>query len=398
MIVMIEFFQKYLQVNTAHPSPAYDQAIELLTKQARADGLQTQVVQLPSGLKVFVATLVGRNPLLPSLALNHHMDVVSALHSNEWLFPPFAGHRANDTIFGRGTQDMKGVGFAHYWALKKIIQKKLILQRTVHWIALPDEELGGYKGAGQFVQTFEFKKLNIGFVLDEGLSSGDADKLCIKVSERKPMQVRFTSKGDMVHGSRIGCINAIHELMLALGSLARFQQDQKQKLETHAAGLMLSMNTTSFSAGVVNDGKMAHNVVPSSATATMDIRIPPAMAMADAQKKIDAAIKDFPGVSYSIESKSYESLAQPASETVFFKTLQNSIVKNGLKTEKLYAEEASAMRFYLTHDVIHGLGLTPFTGRENIHQINECVSVSDLELGRDIFYDFMKEFCIAEES
>lgn len=395
---MIEFLQKYLQINTAHPNPAYDQALALLVKQATADGLQTRIVPLPSGFKAFIATLPGRDTTLPSLALNHHMDVVSAPEPEQWLFPPFSGHRANDTIFGRGTQDMKGVGVVQYWALKKIIDQNISLERTIHFIALPDEEMGGYKGAGQFVQTKEFRDLNIGFVLDEGLSSGDPHKLYIKVSERKPMQIRFTSKGDMVHGSRMDCTNAIHELIRALETLVQFQEDQKKKLETQAAGLMLSMNITSFSAGIINDGKTTNNVVPPTASATMDIRIPPTMAMMDAQKKIDAVLKDFPGISYFIESKSYETMSLPASETTFFKSLHNSIAKHGLKVEKLYAEEASAMRFYLTHDgVIHGLGITPFRGRENIHQVNECVSVSDLELGRDIFYDFIKEFCIAKE-
>lgn len=36
-----------------------------------------------------------------------------------------------------------------------------------------DEETGGYKGMVPYVGTEEFKSLNIGFALDEGLTSND---------------------------------------------------------------------------------------------------------------------------------------------------------------------------------------------------------------------------------
>ena len=43
--------------------------------------------------------------------------------------------------------------------------------------------MGGYKGMQPFVQTEEFKSLNVGFALDEGVISSD-DKLCLVWAER----------------------------------------------------------------------------------------------------------------------------------------------------------------------------------------------------------------------
>ena len=41
-------------------------------------------------------------------------------------------------------------------------------KRTIHLTFVPDEELGGLKGMLPFVNTKQFKDLNVGFALDEG--------------------------------------------------------------------------------------------------------------------------------------------------------------------------------------------------------------------------------------
>lgn len=95
-------------------------------------------------------------------------------------------------IYGRGAQDMKCVGIQYLEAIRRFIKEKLIFDRTIHvsftpginslvvtqgennyiwyWCLL-DEEIGGILGMAHFVKTNEFRSLNIGFALDEGLAS-----------------------------------------------------------------------------------------------------------------------------------------------------------------------------------------------------------------------------------
>lgn len=40
--------------------------------------------------------------------------------------------------------------------------------RTIHVSFVPDEEIGGLTGFYPFIQTKEFKELNVGLALDEG--------------------------------------------------------------------------------------------------------------------------------------------------------------------------------------------------------------------------------------
>src|SRR5579863_7119077 len=165
---MIALLQEYLTINTAQPDPDYQSACALFEAHAHRDGFIYQKIILPSDKPVVIITYAGTNPSLPSLILNHHMDVVPALNEEKWIAPPFSGTIDGDTIIGRGAQDMKGVGVVHYCALKALKDSGIQPERTIHCIAVPDEEIGGFTGTQQFIQTDCFKNMNAQFIIDEG--------------------------------------------------------------------------------------------------------------------------------------------------------------------------------------------------------------------------------------
>lgn len=387
---MIALLQKYLQINTSHPNPDYENALTLFIDQAQADGFAHKRIDLPSGLPVLMITFQGSDTSLPAIALNHHMDVVPA-NQTTWKHNPFGGIVEDGIIYGRGTQDMKGIGVVHYQALKTLKNAGFKPKRTIHLIIVPHEEVGGFQGVGQLIHTPTFKKLNIGFVLDEALASGDTKKLLVKVSERKPVQIHIHATGDMVHGSRLHCVNATHKLSLFLADIAHFQKTQ-QEIPATPAGLLLSMNVTSLAAGIINNGVVALNVIPEDATATIDMRVPPTMNTNEAKLIFDNIIKKYPQLSYEVLCQAEEILYNPDYQSDFYQALTSAIQQHNLTAQPYFAEEASDMRFYLTQGIT-GLGLTPFTSQENIHRIDECVSIKDLKLGCDIFITFLRKFC-----
>lgn len=388
---MISLLQRYLQINTAHPYPDYAGAIELFSKQAIADGFMVHRIDLPSGLPVLVITFEGRDASLPSLALNHHMDVVPVGDHTAWQQHPFAGRVVDGIIYGRGTQDMKGVGVIHYAAMQQLKQQGFIPQRSIHMIMVPHEEVGGYQGVGQLIDNHYFRSLNLGFVLDEGLASGKEATMYLKISERKPMQLEIHAIGSMVHGSRLHCVNAIHELTLFLAEIARMQQ-QQQAICDQPLGKLLSLNITSFTAGVVQNGAIAVNMVPEKATATIDMRVPPAMKLIDARAMIDAMMLHYPQLSYEVTCQANDLAIDDDKQQVFFQVIAQALANHGIKAQAYHAEEASDMRFYQAQGIV-GIGLSPFTMVENIHRIDECIRISDLERGRDIMVTLLQSFC-----
>lgn len=389
---LVSFLQDYIQIDTSHPNPPYDKAIDFLRKHAEHDKFNYQKVKLPSGKEVFVIAFEGDNPSLPALALNHHMDVVPA-SAEGWVKPPFAAELYEDTIIGRGAQDMKGIGATHYFALRELKQQGFVPSRTIYLFAVPDEEIGGFKGTKEFVKSPEFKKLNIGFIIDEGHASGNDKLLDIKVAERKPIQIRITSKGELAHGSHLGCHNAIHELVQFLKQIVFIHQKQQQQIELKQPGELLSCNVTSLTAGIKKeDGHIALNVVPDTAQATIDIRVPPTMKKHMVLELLEKKIKEYPELSYEILAQADEEPEIRDYETILYKTLSKSIEKFNLSSQPHYFEASSDLRFYQALG-IDGVGFTPFTIKDNIHGINESVPVEQLIRGKDITVQFIKDFC-----
>lgn len=80
---------------------------------------------------------------------------------------------------------MKCVGVQYLEAIRRLKEEGKQCRRTVHLVFGPDEQIGGDLGMKLFVETEEFRKLNIGFGLDEGLASED-DIYRVYYAERRP--------------------------------------------------------------------------------------------------------------------------------------------------------------------------------------------------------------------
>ena len=389
---LVSFLQEYVRINTTHPKPDYAQAIRFLKKHVQADGFAYQEIRLPSGNPVLVITYPGTDSSLPALALNHHMDVVPADPAG-WVTPPFAGEIYKGSIIGRGTQDMKGIGATHYFALKTLKQQGLPPRRTIHIFAVPDEEVGGFKGTKEFVASSAFKQLNIGFVVDEGHASGNDGLLDIKVAERKPIQVQLTAQGDLAHGSHLACHNAVHELIQFLNQVVNLHSQQQKQLSTMQAGQLLSCNITSLNAGIKKeDGHVALNVVPDSAQATIDIRVPPTMKKHEVLALLKKMLTQYPHITHMILAQADEEPEIGEYRTPLYQALSKVVAQFNLHTQPHYFEASSDLRFYQARG-IDGVGFTPFAIPDNIHGINESVPIDQLIRGKNIMVKFLRDFC-----
>lgn len=383
---MIKFLQNYLEINTAYPKPNYFAVIALFKKQALEDGLLATEITLPSGNPVLIITLQGSSEELPALAFNHHMDVVPADNQKEWYFPPFAGTVHENRIYGRGTQDCKGLGVVQYMALKKLKQSGLQPIRTIHCIIVPDEERGGFQGTKEFVEHPLFASLNIGYVLDEGLPSGNDNELLIKVDERTPLQICITSKGQQSHASGLFNKNCVHELTNFLADIVAFQS-QQQEVQSDQAGHHTSMHITSLSTA-----HSALNVIPSSAQATLDIRIPSHVSLDEGLAFVDELVKKHTNITYEVIATSQERFKAMREDSRLYQTIAKAVIDHGLVSKSFAFEATTDARFY-SHKGIQALGITPFCTAPNLHGTNENISLHDMVQGTAILYTFLRAFC-----
>jgi aminoacylase len=72
----VERFKGYLRVPSVHPDPPYHLVRDYLKEQADYWGLDLKVHEFVPQKLIFVLTLEGEDPTLPSIALYSHSDVV----------------------------------------------------------------------------------------------------------------------------------------------------------------------------------------------------------------------------------------------------------------------------------------------------------------------------------
>ncbi|XP_017486448.1 PREDICTED: aminoacylase-1-like isoform X1 [Rhagoletis zephyria] len=275
----IEIFREYLRIPSVHPDIDYVHTrtsifvapvVEFLRKQAADLELPIEVYQPGSSSKpAVVITWVGEQPEQPTIMLNSHMDVVP-VYSEKWTHPPFAADIDNDgRIFARGAQDMKCVGMQYLAAIRRLRKDGVTLKRTIHVTFIPDEEISGEMGMKAFLKSAEFKKLNVGFCLDEGIASAN-ETFSVFYAERSLWHVHFLISGTSGHGSLLHKNTVGQKLQNILNKLMEFRQNEIDRLENDPSlrlGDVTTVNLTVIKGGVQS------NVVPSTLEVVFDMRL-----------------------------------------------------------------------------------------------------------------------------
>ncbi|KAH8318165.1 hypothetical protein KR074_011686 [Drosophila pseudoananassae] len=266
----VEYLREYLRIPSVHPNPDYSPCLEFLARQAETLELPLKVYypaieQNP----VVVLTWEGLEPELPSILLNSHMDVVPVFPEN-WKHPPFAAEMDEEgRIFARGAQDMKSVGMQYLAAIRALKNEGARFKRTIHISFVADEELGGRLGMRPFVTTNDFRALNVGFGLDEGLASPN-EEFPVFYAERAVWRVYFNISGTAGHGSLLLPNTAGEKLNYIVSKMMEMRKSQLQRLENDpdlVIGDVTTINLTRVSGGVQS------NVVPPLLVVCFDCRL-----------------------------------------------------------------------------------------------------------------------------
>lgn len=111
----------------------------------------------------------GRDSSQPPVILLAHQDVVPADESSlsSWIHPPFDGAIAEDQVWGRGALDMKGQLIGMFEAVEALTSEGYVPQRTVH-IGLGNDEEASGSGASAIADLLRARGVRAEWVLDEG--------------------------------------------------------------------------------------------------------------------------------------------------------------------------------------------------------------------------------------
>jgi acetylornithine deacetylase/succinyl-diaminopimelate desuccinylase-like protein len=308
----VALLSRLLQTDTVNPPGNEIAAARLLKEVFDREGIEARVLESDPGRGSVWARLRGDGSR-PSVVLLNHLDVVPFERQN-WSVDPLGGAIKDGYVWGRGALDMKGMGAVEAVVLIALKRAGVPLRGDVVFLGTADEEAGGRKGAGFLVNRHWDLVKDAGVVINEGssINRDAAGQLYygVAVSEKVPLPIRLVAKGTAGHGSVPRTDNPVHRLVTALhriatyatpikvlpevqsyyAAVAPFQsapsserfRDLRAALEDPAIAAELLKSNPFMNARTRNtisinmvEGSGKINVIPSEASAQIDVRLLP---------------------------------------------------------------------------------------------------------------------------
>jgi len=121
--------------------------------------------------KALLYTWQGSDPGAAPVLWMAHQDVVPIAPGTEksWHEQPFGGAVHDGFIWGRGAWDDKGNLYAQMEAIEMLLAAGFQPRRTIYLAYGADEEVGGKRGAAHTAQLLKSRGVKFDYVLDEGL-------------------------------------------------------------------------------------------------------------------------------------------------------------------------------------------------------------------------------------
>jgi acetylornithine deacetylase/succinyl-diaminopimelate desuccinylase-like protein len=324
----LQHFQALLRIDTADPPGRELEAAQYLKKVLEAEGIPAQFFAIEEHRPSVVARLKGTGQKRP-LLLMAHTDVVN-VDPKKWTFPPFSATRDGGYVYGRGTVDDKDNVAASLMMMLMLKRLEVPLDRDVIFLAESGEE-GSTRVGIQFMVNQHYDQIEAEYCLAEGGNvtrvGGVAKFASVQTLEKIPYAVELTARGVAGHGSVPLKTNAVAHLAAAVAAIANWRPQIRMNETTSAYFRRLaeisppeaaaryravldpakagaadeyfleheprhaSMLRTSVSPNIFNAGYRI-NVIPSDATATLDVRALPDEKMPEFLEQIRKVVND----------------------------------------------------------------------------------------------------------
>jgi len=215
------WLQGYLRIDTSNPPGNEQRAVAYLSGLLQKEGIAVREIKTPQGRANLWARLSSPRSGGRAVVLLHHMDVVPP--GPGWTVPPFSGLVKDGLLWGRGAIDDKSLGIAYLAALADLKRRRVPLERDVIFLAVADEENGGGQGTGWLLANHPELFQGVEAVLGEGgRSQVSGSRLLwwgIEMAQKRPLWLEVSATGRGGHGSGLNPESANHTLIQALARL-----------------------------------------------------------------------------------------------------------------------------------------------------------------------------------
>lgn len=324
----IDHLVELIQINSSNPPGNETDVTDYLARVLADEGIESETFALEESRANLVARAKGNGSKQPLLIMGH-TDVVG-VQPDKWYADPFSGMRQDGFVYGRGTLDDKDNLAAGLMVLKLLQRYDVALDRDVILLAESGEE-GTPEVGINFMVEHHFDAIDAEYCLAEGGQNVIQDDkvltVGIETTEKMPRRVTLVARGTPGHGSKPTLENAVVILAQAVAKAGAWDTEvrfndttrtyfqrmaeiaapedayrynnienpeesaaiQKHFLETFPYHYSISRTSV---APTVMDAGFRRNVIPSEASAILDIRMLPDENVEEFYRKLAAVIDD----------------------------------------------------------------------------------------------------------
>lgn len=271
----ISFLQKLIQTPSL---PGQERQIAQLVAQEMTQLAYDEVSFDEAGNVIGLIRGTGK---APAMMLNTHLDHVDVGDHAAWPFPPFAGERHDEAIWGRGAVDIKGPLASQVYAAARLLTDTDRPPGDVYVTVVVFEEKGGL-GARHMASH----------LCPDLVVIGEPSRNELRRGHRGRQELLLHATGKSVHAS-IPDLGAN-----PLDTVARFI------LATESLDMPVDkdLGQSSVAKTVIKTDQISTNVVPAEAWLTLDWRNVPDESEADILAKLETILDNClqPGTTASI--------------------------------------------------------------------------------------------------
>jgi acetylornithine deacetylase/succinyl-diaminopimelate desuccinylase-like protein len=287
-------------------------------------GAEVSLHKPGEGVVNLVARVGGAGPGR-RLVLSGHLDTYPVNEALPWTVDPLGGLVRDGRLYGRGAADMKGGIAASMTALALLAAHRHAWRGEAVLALSGDEESMGELGAQWLLD-------HVPEVTGDATIIGDAGSpMVVRFGEKGFLWVEVEAAGKPAHGAHVHLgINAIDRLRAALDALsalrgtpvaapaavtAAIASARGISEPLSGAGEADTLGAVTVNIGHVGGGT-SMNLIPASARAGLDIRLPVGVSAVAMKARIAAVLADIDGISWRVLRQTEPSFTAPESEIV----------------------------------------------------------------------------------
>ncbi|QGN57260.1 M20/M25/M40 family metallo-hydrolase [Nostocoides sp. HKS02] len=406
--------------------PGEREAAEYVVAQLREVGLEPTVIESDPGRTSVVVRLEGQDRDRPALCLHGHLDVVPA-NAADWQVDPLAGELRDGCVWGRGAVDMKDMDAMILACVRDLARTATKPPRDLVVAFFADEEAGGVKGAHYVVDhhpelfdgvTEAVSEVGGYSVTVPTAAGGDTRAYLVQTAEKGILWVRLVARGRAGHGSVPNDENAVVRLAEAITRISDhtwpreyiasvralldglseltgtgYADDDLDDLLAHLGGAQgfvrgTLQDTANFT---MADAGYKHNVIPQTATASLDARFLPGH-----DDELLATIRELAGEHVEVEVVHHDIALDAPFEGPLVDAMTAALLAEDPDAQVLpYCLSGGTDNKALSRLGITGYGFAPLQLPAELdfapmfHGIDERVPVSALEFGVRVLRRFI---------